>query len=184
MAIEKYTTDSFVIESYDQGEHDKAFKLFTREFGLIIAIAKGIRKLESKLRAHIRPRQLSRVTLVRGKEVWRVVGGEEILMESTLHDTITSLINRFIKGQGPSRRLYDQMYALLEASASYDEETTRLLIHYVMLVELGYADAMIIGAKDITEYKSYTTHDLYTHVLLNKERVKRHTLQVLKESQL
>ena len=77
MAIEKYVTKCIVIESYDRGEHDRVYKLFTREYGMVLAHAKSIRKLESKLRAHVRPRSVALVTLVQGKEVWRLVGAEE-----------------------------------------------------------------------------------------------------------
>ena len=78
MAIEKYTTQCIVVESFDQGEHDRAYKLFTRDFGLVTAHAKSIRKLESKLRAHVRPRSVSLVTLVRGMETSRRGGSDTL----------------------------------------------------------------------------------------------------------
>ena len=184
MAIEKYVTQSIVLDSYDQGEHDRAYKVFTREFGLLICQAKSIRKLESKLRAHILPRSISLITLVQGKEVWRLVGAqEEVLFSPYIHEA-TTLLKRFVRGEGVYKKLYDRIIAFLESASLYDEQAARLLLYYVVLVELGYADAKVIGAKDIKEYISFSINDLYTHLLLTKESVRSHVQEVLKEAQL
>ena len=92
MAIEKYVTRAIILESYDQGEHDKAYKVFTREYGLLICQAKSIRKLESKLRAHMLPRSISLITLVQGREVWRLVGAEnEVATSPYMYEVVTLL---------------------------------------------------------------------------------------------
>ena len=137
MAIEKYVTRAIVLESYDQGEHDKAFKVFTREFGLLICQAKSIRKLESKLRAHTLPRSVSLLTLVQGREVWRLVGAErEIVALDYIHEA-TTLLKRFVRGEGAHKSLYDRVISFLNGSSLYDEQMARLLLYYILLVELG-----------------------------------------------
>lgn len=184
MAIEKYVTRCLVIESYDQSENDRVYKLFTREFGMIIAHAKSIRKLESKLRAHIRPRNVSLVTLVKGKEVWRLVGGEEvIIVEDNIHE-VTTLVKRFIRGEGAHKALYDRLIDFLSVSKNYELKISILLLYYILLVELGYADAKVIGAKDLKEYVSWSVDDLYTHLLLSYDNVRKHVQDVMKEMQL
>lgn len=184
MAIKKYVTKCIVLDAYDQGEHDRAYKVFTREYGLLICHAKGIRKLESKLRAHLLPRSVSLITLVQGKEVWRVVGAEkEIVKSPYTHDAVT-LLKRFVKGEGAHKAMYDRILEFLTFQEIYDEQTIRLLLYYVLLVELGYADAKVIGAKDIKEYVSFNLNDLYTHLLLTKNQVRNHVQEVLKEMQL
>ncbi len=184
MSIEKYTTECIVIESFDQSEHDRVYKLFTREFGLIMVHAKSVRKLESKLRAHIIPRGISLVTLVKGKEVWRLVGAEEKLNKSSFIYDVSQLIKRFIRGEGAHKALYDRTISFLEKAENYDEKKVRLLLYYIFLVELGYADAKVIGAKDIKEYVAFSIDDLYTHLLLSYESVRVHTQEVLNEIQL
>lgn len=184
MAIEKYVTPAMVIESFEQGEHDRAYKLFTREFGLIIAHAKSIRKLESKMKSHVLPRTESLVTLVRGKEVWRLVGAEEKYAERKMIHEVTALIKRFIRGEGAHKALYDRLQEFLEVSVKYDLRTSRILLYYILLVELGYADAKAIGAKDIKEYISFSVDDLYTHLILSIDSVSKHIHEVLKEMQL
>lgn len=184
MAIEKYVTRALVLESYDQGEHDKAFKVFTREFGLLICQAKSVRKLESKLRAHILPRSVSLITLVQGREVWRLVGAEEEKINSSyLHD-VTILLKRFIRGEGANTALYDRVIAFLTSTSVYDEQTMRLLLYFIILVELGYADVTVAGIHSMEEYRTLTVDDLYTHLLLAKNDVRSHIQAVLKEMHL
>ncbi len=184
MAIEKYTTKCIILDAYDQGEHDKAYKVFTREFGLLICQAKSVRKLESKLRSHMLPRSVSRITLVQGKEVWRLVGAEKEMVESPYIHEVTTLLKRFVRGEGAHKSLYDRVIAFLDTEEQYDEQTVRLLLYYILLVELGYADAKAIGAKDIKEYVAFSINDLYTHLLLCKAQVRTHVQEVLKEMQL
>jgi recombinational DNA repair protein (RecF pathway) len=184
MAIEKYTTETFVIESFDQGEHDRVYKLFTRDFGLVMAHAKSVRKLESKLRAHVLPRTISLVTLVQGREVWRLVGAEERkTLGESFHD-IAQLLKRFVRGEGAHKSLYDRLLDFLSVESTFDAQKSRLLLYYVVLVELGYADAKAIGARDIKEYIGWNMGDLYTHLLLSHTNVRDHVREVLKEIQL
>ncbi|MBP6888386.1 MAG: recombination protein O N-terminal domain-containing protein [Candidatus Pacebacteria bacterium] len=184
MAIEKYTTEGVILESYDQGEHDRAFKVFTKDFGMIICHARSVRKLESKLRAHILPRSISLLTLVKGREVWRLTGAERKNLETPFVAEVVELLKRFVRGEGAHKSLYKRLIELSALTQEYDKEKVRLLIYYVLLVELGYADGRIIGAVDIKEYAKYSIQDLYTHLLLRYKEVRTHTLLVLKEVQL
>lgn len=184
MAIEKYTTECIVVEAYDNGEHDRAYKLFTRDFGLVTVHAKSVRKLESKLRAHIRPRGMSLATLVQGREVWRLVGAEERDMNKEYIHEITSLIKRFIRGEGAHKALYDRIILFTKATIAYDQSASRVLLYYIFLVELGYADAKVIGAKNIQEYSLWSIDDLHTHFVLTGTDVRKHVHEVLKEMQL
>lgn len=184
MAIEKYTTPALVIESFDQGEHDRVYKIFTREFGLIMAHAKSVRKLESKLRAHVLPRTLSLVTVVQGREVWRLVGAEQTKENDESVSDAAFLVRRFIRGEGAHRKLYDRLLSYVEHSGTFEKQKSKLLLYYVVLVELGYADAKVIGAKDIKEYIGWSIDDLYMHLLLSFDAVRNHVHQVLKEIQL
>ena len=184
MAIEKYVTKCLVLEAFDRGENDKAYTLFTREYGLLTVHAKSIRKLESKLRPHILPRSISLVTLVKGKEVWRLTGAEQQEKVGEMVHEMTKLLKRFVRGEGTHKILYDRLVTLLEKQSLYEEQKLRLLMYYILLVELGYADAVKIGAKDIKEYISWSVDDLYTHLLLSYKEVRAHTQMVLEEIQL
>jgi recombinational DNA repair protein (RecF pathway) len=184
MAIEKYTTECFVLESYERSEHDRVFKLFTRDFGLIMAHAKSIRKLESRLRAHILPGRCALVTLVKGREVWRLVGAQEHTTPLHFMPEVRTYISRFIKGEGAYKALYDRLMVFLERSFSFEENKARLLLLYMLLVALGYADAKMIGAKNVETYIAWSIDDLYTHLLLTYKEVRSHVQLVMKEMQI
>jgi recombinational DNA repair protein (RecF pathway) len=184
MAIEKYTTECIVVESFDNGENDRVYKVFTRDFGMITAHAKSIRKLESKLRAHILPRTISLVTLVQGKEVWRLVGAETVYIQKDSIEEVTLLIKRFIRGEGAHKALYDRLMQFLKVSSQYEIKMSRMLLYYIILVELGYADARVIGAKDLKEYVSWGIGDLFTHLVLSYDAVRKHIQEVLLEVHL
>ena len=141
MAIEKYTTTCLVVESFPQGENDRVYKLFTREFGMVTAHAKSIRKLESKLRAHILPRNLSLVTLVQGREVWRLVGAQELESPPEIIHEVTVLVRRFIRGEGAHKALYDRLIMFLESSSKYDVQKLRLLLYFISFTPITFASA-------------------------------------------
>lgn len=184
MAIEKYVTPCFVIEGYDQSENDRVYKLFTREFGLVMAHAKSIRKLESKLRAHIVPRSTALVTLVKGREIWRIVGSEGGVVNNDRLYEVTKLLNRFVRGEGTHKALYDKLLFFVVSPILYDAAKARVLLHYIVLVELGYADARVIGVSTLKEYVAFSIDDLYTHLSLSYSAVRGHVQEVLKEMQL
>ncbi len=184
MAIEKYVTRAIILDVYDQGEHDRAYKAFTRDFGLIICHAKSIRKLESKLRPHVLPRSVTTLTLVKGREVWRIVGAEKENRDcSFVHET-TLLLGRFIRGEGAHKNLYDKVDAFLHSKDGFEERYARLLLYYILLVELGYVDIEVAHIEGVAAYKKMTLPELYTHIILSEQHVRRHINDVLKEMQL
>ncbi|MCE9517782.1 recombination protein O N-terminal domain-containing protein, partial [Candidatus Nomurabacteria bacterium] len=70
-----YHTKSFVIGSYNRGEANKILVLYTREMGLVRAVAQGIRLNKSKLRFGLQDFSYASVDLVRGRDIWRVTSG-------------------------------------------------------------------------------------------------------------
>ncbi len=185
MAIEKYTTKAFILSEYEQGESDKVYKLFTRDFGIIFALAKSVRKLESKLRFHLEKTKKVSVTLVVGREQWRLTGVDSFVEES--HDTavVSKLIERFVRGVGSQKKLFDHTEEYIRISnKAFPKDIRTLTLYYVFLVDLGYADGLVGGAKNIDEFFSFTIEDHFTHVLLSKESVKKHVHTVLSEMQL
>src|SRR3989344_4801484 len=67
-----YTTEGLVLGSMPLGEANKYISIFTRDLGLIRASAQGVRSVSSKLRYGLQDFSQSTISLVRGKNVWRV----------------------------------------------------------------------------------------------------------------
>jgi len=74
-----YNTEAYVLKSLNFGEANKFFFLFTKDFGLIRASAQGIRHLKSKLRYSLQDFCYTKISLVRGREMWRITGAERIV---------------------------------------------------------------------------------------------------------
>jgi recombinational DNA repair protein (RecF pathway) len=194
MAHEKYTTEAFVLKIYEQNEHDLAYKIWTKDFGIIFAVAKSIRKINAKLRSLVKKHDFFSVTLVKGKDIWRLVGAEEDnLLENnnpkaslTAKKIIAESIDKFLEEKKTYKKLFDRLKSAFTEKDILGMEVNKLkvLIYYIVLVDTGYADARIIGAKDLEEYLRFSVTDFHTHFILNEKAVRGHVSLVFKNSML
>lgn len=60
----EYFTEALVLDTEDAGELDKSIYLYTKELGKVKAKAKSIRKITSKLAAHLQPLSFVKIRLV------------------------------------------------------------------------------------------------------------------------
>jgi hypothetical protein len=116
--------------------------------------------------------------------VWRLVGAENETLSSPYVHEATTLLKRFVRGEGAHTTLYDRIIAFLRSAHVYDEQMARLLLYYMLLVELGYADAKVLGVTSHKDYSELQIEDLYTHLLLTKQQVRKHIQEVLLEMHL
>jgi len=63
----RYQTQGFVLKKENVGEASQLFWLYTRDFGLLKVLARGIRKLNSKLRGSLGLFSLAEVSFVQGR---------------------------------------------------------------------------------------------------------------------
>lgn len=194
MSIEKYTTEAFILKEYERDENDFVYKVWTKDFGIIFVLARSIRKINAKLRMNAQKREFINMTLVKGKDIWRLTGVEESKEEignsqyfSEIKLLISEAVNRFLEEKKTYKKLFEKLkfLTLLKNNLSIiDIQKMKVLIYYLVLVDTGYADAKIIGVKDIEEYKNFTMKDFYTHFFLNEKEVKDHVVFVLKHSMI
>ncbi len=161
MAYQTYTTDALVIGSFDQLTADRNIMLLTRDAGLVFGRAISVRKEQSKLRYGLQDFSLSRVSLVRGKHGWRVIGAEECTNLYFMSDDrvvrgallrIIKLVRRFVRGEEAHAIFYDALIDGLTTLASVPKEKVLLLERILMLrllAILGYV----------------APHDSYAHFL-------------------
>jgi len=62
--MQEYVTQAFVLDIEPAGEYDARVFLFTKEIGRVVARAKSLRKIHSKLAGHLQPLVISTVRLV------------------------------------------------------------------------------------------------------------------------
>ncbi len=124
-----HTTSGFIIDSRPYGEAGKTLSIFTRDLGLVKAMAQGIRLEKSKLRYHTRDYGFGEFSFVRGKDYWRLTSAEEDGARRTedgerrtqddppaggrraqeLITRIASLLRRLLHGEDPHPELFDQV---------------------------------------------------------------------------
>lgn len=124
MSYHLYHTHGFVLGSAPRGEGNRSFTLFTRELGLITATAQSVREERSKLRYGLAELSLSDITLVRGKDSWRLTSALCIEnLYATFHHTpetvklfgrIFRLLRRLVAGEEQNEQLFKAIEEAVE----------------------------------------------------------------------
>jgi DNA repair protein RecO len=118
-----YQTEALVLKSRSRGEANKNYLLFTKELGLILAIAQGVRHLRSKLRYSIDELKFVSVSVVRGRESWRLVGARELTPYTELTKDsskmkvvarVAALLERLIQGEERNDRLFGLIVNMID----------------------------------------------------------------------
>lgn len=72
-----HTTDAFITGSTPHGESNRVYGLFTHDFGFVYAHGQGVRELKNRNRYALVTGEIASVTLVRGREAWRITGARQ-----------------------------------------------------------------------------------------------------------
>ncbi|MEK7095622.1 MAG: recombination protein O N-terminal domain-containing protein [Patescibacteria group bacterium] len=137
-----YTTPAFVIHSTANGEAGKSLLLFTRDFGMLWATAQGVRLSSSKLRYHLQDYAFVNVSLVRGKEMWRLTGaveGDRKRTPTPLFVRVLQVLKRMLTGEEKNEKLFEIVEALYNLPFAEEEaEIVECIIMLRLLHSLGY----------------------------------------------
>ncbi len=146
-------TRAVILRSEPRGEYDKTFWLFTEDFGLVRAVATGVRKSSAKLRGQLVDYAFVDVDLVKGREVWRLVSAT--LLFNPISSTTSPLARPYVRTLATlSRFLIDEgehpaLFAHIEEVANVviedgvDPKAYDALAIWRTLVHLGYIDGEI-----------------------------------------
>jgi len=198
-----HTTPGFIIESRPKGEAGKLLYIFTRDLGLIMAAAQGIRFEKSKLRYYCQDFMLSEFSFVRGKEFWRLTSAQDTqdrpadvrrvdLRElREIVPRMALLLRRLLHGEEAHPELFDHIQGSLvfiescEDGAELSDEQVRTLeslIVFRIVHLLGYVgndkevDAQILSAP--------LSLELITTAVGQRVAMNMHINKALKESHL
>ncbi len=151
MSYHIYTTKGIVLSERPWRESDRIYTILTRDFGLIRALAMGVRKEQSKLRGALEPFTVSRISLVRGKEHWRATSVEYIQSISALPVVARpfALLQKLIQGEAPNPGLFDSVERVVRFAELRDEMFEINLVSKI-LFHLGY-----IKKSDLTSDKKF-----------------------------
>ncbi|MAF59574.1 MAG: DNA repair protein RecO [Candidatus Pacebacteria bacterium] len=153
MSYQLYKTEGIVLACLDKGEAHRQYDLLTEELGFVRAVARSVRENKSKLRYSLQNFSVSSISLVRGKEIWRITGASEVfniyhsLKESRERQQsigrIISLVRRLVHGEGENSELYRiVLNAVLFLKSAPDEifkdDRFEILTVLRILYNLGY----------------------------------------------
>jgi DNA repair protein RecO (recombination protein O) len=127
----KYLAEAIVLARHPHGEANALITLLTSDFGIIRARAQGLRNPGSKMSPGLQTLMQSDVSLVRGKEGWRLVGA--VLVRAWALELspaarnragrVFDLMQRLVHGEDAEPRLYAIAWSLLEALTHLEEES-------------------------------------------------------------
>ena len=153
MAHRIYTTEGFVIGSTDVGEANRYLHIFTKDLGLIRAVARSVREEKSKLRYSLQDYSYARLSLVRGKDIWRVTGAGALYnMYYLFQDErgklvllahIGSLLRRLLQGEEKNEALYHVLlggvsFLAREKLGAKEIRNVECILVFRILYTLGY----------------------------------------------
>lgn len=146
-----YTTRGFVLGSIERGESNKVFLIYTENFGLVRALAQGVRLEASKLRYSIDDFVYGEFSLVRGRELWRLTGSsridggsDDIATRQTIA-RVLHLVRRLVHGEEKNELLFDALLSMHERSVSVSNSMLfafELISLLRVLSALGYLGAI------------------------------------------
>jgi len=190
-----YHTHGFVTSARNSGEANKMFVIYTKEMGLVRAVAQGVRLHKSKLRFALQDFSYANIDLVRGRDIWRVTSATTITSfpyaRSDRHSLlliarISKLIERLADGEEANEKIFNDfiqaLYILDDPNTSV-ETRTALELHLVLRImhTLGY-----IGESGILS--EYLESDFSTvgieSLLKERQSIIAHINKALNESQL
>lgn len=151
MAYHIYHTEAIILDSRPFGEGDRLLHCYTRELGLVVAHAKSLREMRSRLRYTLTTFAHAEVDLIHGKHGWKLISARSVESNKNIlakkdkrliFAQHTQLIRRLIQGEERHEALFDEMLAAIDflRSAPKDSEfrSAELLFVVRLLSELGY----------------------------------------------
>ncbi|MHC1739482.1 MAG: DNA repair protein RecO [Anaerolineaceae bacterium] len=132
--------EAVVLRHSDYGEADRLLTLFSREQGKLRAIAKGVRKMQSRKAGHLEPFTQVALMLAHGHDLWIVTQAEAIESLQPLREDLTrlsyagyvvELLDRFTYEEGQNWQLYNLLVETLKR-LTLEEDTFVPVRYYEM----------------------------------------------------
>src|SRR5438132_5007200 len=124
VAARTYRAEAIVLKTNDFAEADRILVLFTRHFGKVRVVAKGIRRATSRMAGHAEPLTHATYQLARGRELDVLTGAEARAIYPDMRDDlaliaagwyVAELVDRFTADRVPSAPLFDLLETSLRA---------------------------------------------------------------------
>jgi len=148
----QYRTQGIILGKIDRGESDRLFTIYTKDYGIVNLLARGERKIKSKLRSGLELFYLSEIEFVQGKAQKTLTDAILINKFKVLRKDIeklkvayqiSSLVDKLLKGQESDKEIWKLLNEVFEKlnSIHLKDLKINLVYHYFLwnfLSILGY----------------------------------------------
>lgn len=146
-----YQTKGLTLRRRDFGEDDRLFIIYTKNFGKVEVLAKGGKKIKSKLIAHLEPFLLSEVLVARGVNYDKLAGSNSLyyfkniwqdILKIGLANYCLELVDALTKPAQPDREIYEllakTLYLLDQLKNKFVLINLTKIFSWQLLSHLGY----------------------------------------------
>lgn len=149
-----YRTKGFVFKKVDRGESAQLFSVYTKDFGKLKILGRGIRKISSKLRSGIETFYLSKIEFIQGKSYKTLTDAvviekfkdlREDLEKLNIAYRIAGILDDLIKGEEKDKRIWDLLIEVFNKLNDSKFKNPELIYYYFFwnfLSLLGYRPEM------------------------------------------
>lgn len=182
MSHHVYTTDAYILESAPGREADKIYILFTRELGKLRASAQGVRLLKSKLRYSLQDYSRVVLSVVRGKEFWRITSARPVQNTYAEHKSDTSVLKavarifNLLKRLVPEEEKHEEVFEMVDEALrflsgriqepAFKAESFEIIVVLRILHLLGYL-------RDAPEHRKFLIEPLSLALIAEVARMRK-----------
>jgi DNA repair protein RecO (recombination protein O) len=192
-----YRTEAVVVRRQNLGEADRLLSIYSLEHGKIKAIAKGIRRPQSRKAGHLEPFTQAALMLAKGRELDIVTQAEALELFPHIRQDlvllsqaayVVELLDRFTVEHDPNRSLYRLLVNTLERLEAGADPDSVLRYYELRLLELtGYKPELFhcvecgLEVKPEDQYFSFSSGGILCPVCRpGRERARPISLAALK----
>ena len=143
-----YKTSAIVLRQRRLGDADKIVTLYSANFGKLDAVAKGVRRLKSRLAGHVEPLTHGSYLVARGRNLDIITQAQTIETFQPLRDGldrlsralyVAELVDRSTEERAENFAIYRLLLDTLRRLAEHDQlDLVVRLLEMALLEELGY----------------------------------------------
>jgi DNA repair protein RecO len=187
-----FHTEGIIIGSRNSKEADKYFWIFSRDFGMIRADARSVRKHDSKLRTFLTDFSRAKISLVKTKIGWRITSVQGLLflenagiLGKEIFSKSAKLLQRLTPPDEKHEELYEDIVSIfLNKDQEFfinDYKNIELVSAIRILFHLGYIEH---NASVISFAKGSVSKLLLTDAFIQRRELLKTVNNSLKESHL
>lgn len=148
--FEHYRAKGLIINKIDKGEADQLFTVYTRDFGRLEVVAKGIKKMTSKLRSQAELFYVVEIEFIQGKKYKTLTDARVFdkfknirsdLTKTKTVQRIAGLIDKLVLVPEPDKKIWNlacETFLFLELGGSKKTEAVYHYFFWNLLATLGW----------------------------------------------